>query len=550
MSGAEVGRIPLRVRVGVTGHRTIADPPSVSRRVREVLDLLECQVFSRSVATRVVYTVVTSLAEGADRLVPRLVLEEREGTRLEVVLPLERDDYMEDFKTVESRAEFLALLSKAVQPPREPERPESRPQAYAVAGRALVDRVDVLIAVWDHEPPRGVGGTAEVIEYARLQGLPTFIISAIDPDRLDCPTLPAQLPGSRVSRFLHGFDSRLGGQRAPSRLETLRVSSERLDKFNRERLAPARLAEAREAERRTAAMAAQAGVDEGFAEWVLPSFVRADTLAGRHQRIYTLMALAVFLFAASAVLVAAGQELYFRERPRLILIEVVLMIAFAFFVYAAHRNRYHDRWISYRTLAENLRSAPYMALIMPAAVERELIVDQLDPWFQRAFTEIWTLRPASDRIASCGDEGSALREFFDIAWISGQIKYHADRSVAFARYHHRLTLLINALFLGTFVAALLHAVWQVENRTIVFLAIALPAFGAGLSGYRELRQFRLHAERYRRAKDRLEHVRRRMLKESDPTEVRTFAAGAYTIMLEESLDWYGVLEFHNLEMVV
>jgi hypothetical protein len=36
--------------------------------------------------------------------------------------------------------------------------------------------VDRLLAVWDGRPARGVGGTADIVEYARLSRVPVDII--------------------------------------------------------------------------------------------------------------------------------------------------------------------------------------------------------------------------------------------------------------------------------------------------------------------------------------------------------------------------------------
>ena len=114
-----------------------------------------------------------------------------------------------------------------------------------------------------------------------------------------------------------------------------------------------------------------------------------------------------------------------------------------------------------------------------------------------------------------------------------------------------LTGLIYATFLATFFSAVLDlALADFGARLFVLLAISLPAFGAALSGYRELRQYGLHAERYRRARNRLEDIRVAMHSENTPDEVKSRAAGAYAVMLEENLDWFGVLEFADLEIVI
>ena len=42
--------------------------------------------------------------------------------------------------------------------------------AYVMTGRATVAHCDMLIAVWDGLPPRGRGGTAEVVQLALTRG--------------------------------------------------------------------------------------------------------------------------------------------------------------------------------------------------------------------------------------------------------------------------------------------------------------------------------------------------------------------------------------------
>ncbi|MER5913805.1 hypothetical protein ABT124_25810, partial [Streptomyces sp. NPDC001982] len=43
-------------------------------------------------------------------------------------------------------------------------------------GELLVDQADELLAVWDGQPARGFGGTADVVAYAHRQGVPVRII--------------------------------------------------------------------------------------------------------------------------------------------------------------------------------------------------------------------------------------------------------------------------------------------------------------------------------------------------------------------------------------
>jgi hypothetical protein len=121
-------------------------------------------------------TVLSSLAEGADRLVARRAFERR-GTRLVALLPLPRADYLQDFALEESQREFLDLLDQADEI-EEPPASGPREQAYETAGRAMLDRSDVVIAAWDGQAPQGQGGTGAVVAQARARGLPIAWIHA------------------------------------------------------------------------------------------------------------------------------------------------------------------------------------------------------------------------------------------------------------------------------------------------------------------------------------------------------------------------------------
>jgi hypothetical protein len=163
---------PLALRVGVTGHR--ADKlreesiARVSPLIATTLQRLR-DVAQRAQAARL--QVVSPLAEGADRLVARLALEQ--GAELIAPLPFPRDQYLEDFSSVPSKAEFDALLKEArevitLKGNRATE--QGRKAAYAAVGAAVVDKSDLLLALWNGEAADGHGGTAEVVQSARRAG--------------------------------------------------------------------------------------------------------------------------------------------------------------------------------------------------------------------------------------------------------------------------------------------------------------------------------------------------------------------------------------------
>ncbi|QBI54156.1 hypothetical protein [Streptomonospora litoralis] len=141
-------------RVAVTGHRGL--PDEVEHAVEAAL-----RAHVHSLGPRL--TGLSCLADGADALFARAVLDA--GGALEAVVPAER--YREGLPE-HHRAAYDDLLAAAVLVHRLPH-VESTSQAHLEAGRHMVEHCDELVAVWDGRPPRGPGGTADIVGYAREQ---------------------------------------------------------------------------------------------------------------------------------------------------------------------------------------------------------------------------------------------------------------------------------------------------------------------------------------------------------------------------------------------
>jgi hypothetical protein len=153
------------MRIGVTGHRFLAEIP----KLRAGIDLALMRI--AEAYPEKAWWVVSSLAEGADRLVVQQVLIARPDARLIVPLPLPVSDYLQDFAGEQSRMEFERLMSQAVEvipPPQVSQRSEG----YWRAGITMLERSDVLIALWDGQKAQGQGGAGDVVSVARQKGLP------------------------------------------------------------------------------------------------------------------------------------------------------------------------------------------------------------------------------------------------------------------------------------------------------------------------------------------------------------------------------------------
>ncbi len=156
--------------IGVTGHRVLSDV----ERVASGIDRAWRRVRARFAGLPL--TILSALAEGADRLVVARALADGD-VRLVVPLPVAREQYLEDFETAASRAEFERLAAHAAEVIDLPPQP-TRDLAYHAAGAHIVAASDALIAVWDGRPAQGPGGTGALVAAARRRGLPIAWVHA------------------------------------------------------------------------------------------------------------------------------------------------------------------------------------------------------------------------------------------------------------------------------------------------------------------------------------------------------------------------------------
>lgn len=160
------GRAAAGPWIGVTGHRGL--PAAEAARIR-------ASVRRALTAVAGPGTVLASpLAEGADRLAAEEALAL--GLALFAPLPFARAEYERDFAKPGSLAAFRALLARAggVEELRGLRTDEGA--AYEAVGRRVLALSDGLVAVWDGLPPRGRGGTAQVVAEARGAGVPVLWI--------------------------------------------------------------------------------------------------------------------------------------------------------------------------------------------------------------------------------------------------------------------------------------------------------------------------------------------------------------------------------------
>jgi len=163
--------------VACVGHRRLPHEERVASVMRERLQAV------RVAAGQNNGTVVaeSSIAAGADTLFAEQALAA--GMPWRAILPMPEAEFSHDFTAEEwgraseclKRAIDVVVGSLEIRLERL-RQSEIRASAYLDAGLRMLDEADLLLAVWDGEPARGHGGTAEIIAYAKTQGKPVLWI--------------------------------------------------------------------------------------------------------------------------------------------------------------------------------------------------------------------------------------------------------------------------------------------------------------------------------------------------------------------------------------
>lgn len=596
--------VPFRLRIGVTGHRQLPEGIAWHERIAEALSLIETRLAPAG-DTPLAWLVISSLAEGADRLVAEAILA-RPGSLLEVPLPLSRDDYQTDFKSDESRATFAKLYEQASLVTCAP-RFESRSSAYEWAGLAMVGRSDIVIALWDGLPSRGIGRTADIVKLARRYGRPVVHVpigsdqetQVLHPFAEDEPS-PSSSGGEQASS---GGDAPPPERVSPlDPFTPLRRALRGMEAYNRIDVGADTLAAASIQAR--ADLMKSITTPEGRAIWepvasrLIPYYATADLLAkAARARVKWLLAI-TFTFPALAIATVAIQSQFLPAFRRLLWAEVVFLLAVPLVMGLDRIPRLHpdraekrirrrqlpmsaqQQWVTCRHLAERLRSAFFLAAVEPPLARtteeepsgaernysgaeatdlRPLQVDtspvqsfreSAEEWPSRFYAEIWRRRTPT---LVTDSDLSLVRHVLAEQWIRGQETYHFKAAHRNRRNDRTATTAIITIFIVTAAAAAAHARGvgagnsSVEN-SLILIAIVFPALAAAATTL-------THHFEFRRHRDTSESMKRRLRYAADvvalaPTlqELRREAEATERLMMTENREWFTLMRLHELEL--
>ena len=368
-------------------------------------------------------------------------------------------------------------------PPCPPTTPEKTPTL--AAGRAVADRADVTIAIWDGHPAAGKGGTGDIVGYLRERRHPWI-------------WLPAD-----------------GGQAGPENLRKLAktdwpgITDAELaswGKFNENRLDDGRRSAIIDQFRHSILKAGGADLAADLTvllDWLQAPFARAELLSRKFQARYLHLSAMLFVLAALAVCIVGTQLVFFPHTRLVVAGEIACLVIILVGLEWGRRAHLQQRWISARYLAERLRSALFLGLAGAGELSSATALVSEDipvaPWVGTAFEMTWMRRPQvdADRISV-----SSLRRFLSVAWIDDQQHYFKESAALSWRKYRFSSRAVEVLFATSVVIAIIHvALDGPENwikHAVSLLAIGIPACAAALVGYYTQREYLRNSRRYDR----------------------------------------------------
>lgn len=141
------------MKAGITGHQNLGSPETVAW-VKENIQA--------ALAKYQIQHGFTSLAIGADQLFAEILHDS--GIPYTAVLPCREIE--KTFQTPAHLENYRRLLRAAAEV-ETLDFIEPAEMAYMEAGKRVIDLADLVIAVWNGLPAKGLGGTGDAVKYAR-----------------------------------------------------------------------------------------------------------------------------------------------------------------------------------------------------------------------------------------------------------------------------------------------------------------------------------------------------------------------------------------------
>ena len=581
----------LALTLGVTGHRLHHAPapgetgPGAPRpfdvaAVAKALDQVFASVAAGLAAIDAgvkgtfsdappVVTLISALAEGADRIAARAALSA--GAALDVALPCSANLYVSSFANDESRAEFDSLLALAraclVLPlAGEAGQPltERLPAAYEAAGLTMLALSDILIAVWDGKPPGGRGGAGQIVEEAARRGAPIVVIA---PENgairllwaeatadetavrraLDIPPRPLEPTLARLIARLVAPPTAPSERTGLAQFYACHVGADA-------RRRASRVFDGRDFDQpraqwpRVSAAVGESGANRAAAKHYAQALLAAEDVAvrnaGRYRRLFLFSSMATVIASALVAGAARFHELHFAAAA----FEFATVALVGALVMLATRGRWHHQWFEAREVAERLRVVAPTWLLGAWPPSLKAGQAAWPGWYARAI--------ARELPLFSGELADLLGDVRDIlaALVEEQLAYHLGNAARLERRDR----IYEGVGLGLLIASLANNAVYLTARFVdpaglesfevwgLTAAIFLPAAATASYGVRLFGDFEDLARRSRRTAEQLRALKARMSNAMDLPALRGAAETATQAMLSDLDAWRVAVESRRL----
>jgi hypothetical protein len=516
-----------------------------------------------------IVTLISSLAEGADRIAARAALEA--GFALDVVLPCPAPIYLETFVDDASRQEFAALAARARATLILPLAGDSAsplaerlPATFEAAGLTTLAQSDILVAVWDGKPAEGRGGTGQIVEEAARRGAPIVVVDPEDgatrllwadepadeaTARRALDIAPRPLAPALAELIAHIVGPPLAAEERAGLKQyfACRVGADASRRAShvfdgRDLKAP------RAQWPRVSAAVGESPTNRAAAKRYAQALLAAEDVAARHagayRRLFLVSSAATVLASALVAAAARFRELHLTAAA----FELLTVALVGGLVLFATRRRWHHQWFEAREVAERLR------IVAPAWL--------LGAWPShlkpaQAAWPGWCARAVARELPLfAGEIANLSGEIRDIlaALVDEQLAYHIANAERLERRDHvyegigvillAASLVNNAVYLAVrfFVASGLESYESWGLAAAIFLpAAATAAYGVRLFGdYEDL------ARRSRRTAGELRALQARIVGALDIRGLRGVAEATTRAMLSDLDAWRVAVESRRL----
>jgi hypothetical protein len=566
---ANTHKIPLTI--GITGHRDLReeDLDILRKSVRQIFQLLHKRYPNSPLQ------LFSPLADGADRLVAEVALAE--NVQLLVPLPMSQALYEIDFKTPESKEEFFGLLEQATQvfelsllkdntPENIRQHGKARSKQYALVGAYIARHSHILLALWDGIDLGKSGGTSEVVQF-KLTGNMKDLPKRYQPQH-------GPLDIADTGPVFHVTASRNSGKpldtvgetrvllpngKRKKHLEDWHSSDlDAINHFNQdvETYSPQLQSAIKNGQQHLLSEKLSQHLFElapAF-QTMLGVYSTANALARHFQSRFRLFMMLVLGLAAGMV-GCYGWYTSIDSHLMTLIGYLSLFIAAAGILHFVKWQRYHNKNLDYRALAEGLRIQIFWHL-------GGLIDSAADHYLRKQRGELIWIRSAI-RAINLYDWVENVDSVDNVHshWVEHQCDWFSNNAQQNHCNAQKMRFVVNSLFfLGAFLVVVLllkqftgelapDSLW---HHSLLLLIALIPATGALLHHYTEKMAFEEHAKQYERmtalftrASQALEPIILKLRQaKDDPNMTEKYQTEAQQVLfelgkeaLEENGDW-------------